>query len=270
MKNNNFYVYVYLDPRKPGDYNYGEYHFDYEPFYVGKGKKYRLNVHMCNSVNNNRMFKNKIKKIQVECNHEPIIIKYKENLSEQEALILESNIVKIIGRGDLKRGPLCNLTDGGEGVSGAKWKLTNETIKKRCGSNHWAYGKPMRDETKRKQRESHIGYKRSKESIEKQIKSMTGHIVSDNTRQKIAKSKIGIKRPEYVIKKISDSIKKLSPDIIKMRGDKIRKHSIEKLNVAVELRKHDMKYRDISKILMIPIGTLQKYCSKRIMYEKYI
>lgn len=32
-----FYVYVYLDPRKEGKYVYGEFQFDYEPFYVGKG-----------------------------------------------------------------------------------------------------------------------------------------------------------------------------------------------------------------------------------------
>jgi len=33
---NKYYVYVYLDSRKPGKYKYGEYEFDYEPFYVGK------------------------------------------------------------------------------------------------------------------------------------------------------------------------------------------------------------------------------------------
>jgi len=31
-----FYVYIYLDPRKPGRYVYGDYCFLYEPFYVWK------------------------------------------------------------------------------------------------------------------------------------------------------------------------------------------------------------------------------------------
>lgn len=34
-------VYIFLDPRKPGDYNYDEYHFDFEPIYVGIGNKNR-------------------------------------------------------------------------------------------------------------------------------------------------------------------------------------------------------------------------------------
>jgi hypothetical protein len=40
-----YYVYIILNPLKSGDFNYEEYHFDYEPFYVGNGKgKRKINI----------------------------------------------------------------------------------------------------------------------------------------------------------------------------------------------------------------------------------
>ena len=33
-----FYVYIYLDTRKIGQFNYGEFSFDMEPFLCGKRK----------------------------------------------------------------------------------------------------------------------------------------------------------------------------------------------------------------------------------------
>lgn len=54
---NKFYVYVYLDPRKPGKYKYGEYEFDYEPFYVGKGTGRRIRNHFKPSVLNDGTYK---------------------------------------------------------------------------------------------------------------------------------------------------------------------------------------------------------------------
>lgn len=114
---NIYYTYVYLDTRKPGNYSYDNYSFEYEPFYIGKGKNKRAWSHLnkgCGSVTN-KHFKNKIMKIKKETNNNPIILIYNDNLNEESALKLEINMIKSIGRCDIKTGPLCNLTDGGDG-----------------------------------------------------------------------------------------------------------------------------------------------------------
>jgi len=162
---NNFYVYVYLDPRKSGQYKYGEYEFDYEPFYVGKGKGRRYK-----RTDNRRSnyFKNKVNKIK-EFGLKPLVIKLKENLNENNSFILEIELIKSIGRKDLNKGPLLNFTDGGEGSSGFKhsekykikmsklltdnsfWcgkhipkeiknKISKSLKGKYCGKNHPMYG----------------------------------------------------------------------------------------------------------------------------------
>lgn len=122
---NVFYVYIYLDPRKPGSFDYGEFHFDFEPFYVGKGSKNQYLVHLTSDWKSYKT--NKIRKIQ-SLGLQPSIIKYKENLTEQEAFDLEKKLIKTIGRLDLEHGPLTNLTDGGDGASG----LSRESIEKQA------------------------------------------------------------------------------------------------------------------------------------------
>lgn len=110
----NFYIYIYLDPRKPGQYEYNDYCFLYEPFYVGKGKGNRLKD---KNKSRSTIFKNKIKKLyKLELN--PIILKLKDNLNEKESFKLEKELIYEIGRKDLNKGPLINFTDGGFGGSG--------------------------------------------------------------------------------------------------------------------------------------------------------
>ena len=144
-KENIFYTYIYFDPRKEGSFIYGEYTFDYEPFYVGKGHDYQLNSHLNDAKNNTFTIWNKhkffkIKKILNE-NIEPIILKIKENIYEYEAFDLEIWLVWAIGRSDLKLGPLTNHTDGGDGVSG-------RIIEK--GKNHHNYGRKVSVESRNK------------------------------------------------------------------------------------------------------------------------
>jgi hypothetical protein len=102
-----FYIYIYLDPRKPGHYKYGRYHFSHEPFYVGKGRGYRLTDFNHRS----GWCKSKLKSL----NYKPIILTGKSKLSVLDAYIMEQKLINIIGRADLKKGPLTNMTDGGEG-----------------------------------------------------------------------------------------------------------------------------------------------------------
>jgi len=117
-----YYVYAYLDPRKDGSFSYGDYQFEYEPFYIGKGKGYRDKSHLTeSSLNNSNNFKNnKIKKI-LSLKLKPLIIRIESKLTENEALQLEIKLIKIIGRSNINKGPLTNLTDGGDGTSGYKF-----------------------------------------------------------------------------------------------------------------------------------------------------
>lgn len=131
-----YYVYCYLDTRKPGNFTYGDFNFNYEPFYIGKGKKNRCIVHLKECYNKNIFFKRKINKIIKTTGDAPIIIKIEENLEEDCAFELEKKLIKLIGRHDLGLGTLVNMTDGGEGLTNCseftKEKLRISFSKERC------------------------------------------------------------------------------------------------------------------------------------------
>ena len=169
-----YYTYVYLDPRKVGHYVYGDYEFNNEPFYIGKGCGDRFKEHLRESSLKIKSHKNrKINKI-LSMGLEPIIIIVSENIFESDAFELEKKLIKIIGRYDLKNGPLTNITDGGEGLSGL--------IKS--------------DEHKEKLSKSHTNKKMSLEARNKISISMLG-----NTRR------LGYKTPRIVKDKISKTKK---------------------------------------------------------------
>lgn len=140
-----FYVYIYLNPLKPGDYNYGDLHFDYEPFYVGKGHKGRLFRHLYDAINKlgvctkshklniiKQILKSGVSKDVLK---EKFIIKIQRNMPEFCTFGMEKFLIKVIGRKDKNLGPLVNYTDGGEGSCGAIVTQESKNKKKQSWKN---------------------------------------------------------------------------------------------------------------------------------------
>ena len=168
-----FYVYAYLDPRKPGKYVYGEYSFDYEPFYIGKGcTKRQIKRHLFETRDRtkNTMKYNKIQKIIKETGNNPILIKVKNNLKENEAFAIEDILIQLIGRIDLKNGSLTNLTNG---LYGGK-SNPSDAVRKKLG-----------DATRGKTYEEIYGKKKARELKDKRIKSNKKRKFSQKTKNKI-------------------------------------------------------------------------------------
>ena len=103
-----FYLYAYLDTERPGSYivetSMGEFIFDYTPIYIGKGADNRMEYHQ--SCCKNPKLSEKIKKGTYKC------FIFKKDLSSDTAYGLESEIIYKIGREDLNKGPLYNLSSG--------------------------------------------------------------------------------------------------------------------------------------------------------------
>lgn len=156
-----FYVYVLLDPRKPGSFCYSRWKFPYEPFYVGKGHGNRYLRHeqsAANSSTRNYLF-NKIRKLFKEGWSGPEIVVKRQFLSEPEAFSLEKRLVKAIGRKDLDLGPLLNLTDGGDGAVGKRESRRGRTLR---SERMKEWNSSMTEEYRKKFLESlSIGVKRS-------------------------------------------------------------------------------------------------------------
>jgi hypothetical protein len=113
------YVYIYFDPTKTGNFEYQDLKYQYEPFYVGIGKRNRYKDHLVEaqrkkSIRTGNFHKfYRIKSI-LSYGVDPIIIKIHENLTVDESKRIEIELISKIGRRDLNMGPLTNLTDGGD------------------------------------------------------------------------------------------------------------------------------------------------------------
>jgi len=240
---NNFYVYIYLDPRKPGIYRYRDFEFDFEPFYVGKGKSSRWKIeNHIDKNDNSKWLTNKINKIGIK---NIIVKKIYTLLEELTAFNLEKELISSIGRKDLKLGPLINFTDGGEGGSNPSQEtrekrslslkgrlITKESIIKMVATRkaNGSYKKSLENREKLRI----AGYKRiqSEETKRKISKANSGKVRSEVMKQRMSQSQkdlykngyispsLGMKHTKEFCKKISESAKKRceNPDHIKFLG----------------------------------------------------
>ena len=107
-----FYVYVYLDPR-PGK--------GLQPIYVGKGTVDldRASYHWERRCVNPFLQKVLDKIRAAGLVPQITIAAYMED--EEEAFVMERDLIAQYGRRDLRTGSLCNLTEGGQGTAGLKY-----------------------------------------------------------------------------------------------------------------------------------------------------
>jgi hypothetical protein len=206
-----FYVYVYLDPYQKGPFQYGEYCFSHLPIYVGKGKNHRHKQHLTKT--SNKIFENKIKNWKSN-NIDPIVVFISEDITELEAWDLEQLLISRIGRYDQNKGPLLNLTDGGEGP---------------CGRDPWNKGKDtgsfLTDDGRQRIIDANSKPKNHGEKISQALK---GKPKSDEHKARLSKANKGKRLSEQTKQKQSEWQLENSP----RRGKKHSKDSIEKMSKA--------------------------------------
>jgi hypothetical protein len=123
-----YYVYIYLDQTKEGEWFFRDLVFKYQPFYVGKGVKNRDKSHLLPYNLKRKSFKNSIiKSIKNKIGEEPIHYRIYENLTNDEAINLEIEIIKHFGRRDILTGILSNGTDGGDGANNFSSDILKKT-----------------------------------------------------------------------------------------------------------------------------------------------
>jgi len=160
-------------------YTYAYLREDGTPYYIGKGKGFRLYV----------------KKRIVPLPSKDRIIYLKRNLTEQEAIKHEIYMIAVYGRKNLGTGILRNLTNGGEGTSGRIVSEEQKEIQslKMSGVNHPFYGKTASKEHKENISNALFGKKKSKEHIENLPQNKKGATRSQEFRNKRKKYMTGRK-----------------------------------------------------------------------------
>jgi hypothetical protein len=185
---NKFYVYGLIDPKTN------------QPFYIGKGINGRSGFHtymVKRGKNTENIRKDrKIAKI-LRAGLEPIIIKYKENLLEDDAYQYETELIEKYGRiGFDINGILTNISPGGaipNNTGRTRWKKGRTPWNKgKTGVQEYSEYRNNKIRTARTGKPSNgLGSKHSEESKKNRSERMMGHVVSDETCQKMREGNLG-------------------------------------------------------------------------------
>lgn len=229
------------------------------PFYIGKGKGKR-DI----SAKRSTYWKNIVDK------HGYVSKRIAENLTEQEAWLLEVELIKKYGKLSDGSGCLCNFTDGGEGASGmVHSKETKEKYSSAKKGKTWEeiYGAEQAASMKaRAKARKRIMSKETRKKISLALKGKKGHIPNVETRRKLSNARKGKPSPikgmkfsELAKQNMSKAAKLREADPSKkenasrkLKGRKKSDKTKRKMSIAAKVRGEKMK--GVKK----PVEVLQK------------
>jgi hypothetical protein len=175
-----YYTYAYL--RKDGT-----------PYYIGKGKGYRIYE--------------KFNRKSLPPKDKSRIIFLKKNLTEEEAFKHEIYMIAVFGRKDLGTGILRNLTYGGEGCSGL---IPSEEHRKKISISN--KGRIMSEENRQKistMMKNRVRRPHTEKTKQKMSESHKGLVFTDNHKANLSSSAKGRKHTEETKQKMSTQRKGL-------------------------------------------------------------
>lgn len=222
--NKRFYVYELRDP-------------DGVVFYVGKGKGQRWKAHKYEAEKGKtcRKLYNKIRKLW-KTGRDFQSVKVFESHDETEAFNEERRLIALYGRENL-----CNLTDGGEGASGAI-----RSKEARAALSLRRKGVKASEETRQRMREGNKNRKRpSRETIEKRAMCLRGVKWTDERKAKLSKTRQGwLHTEETKLKlKAASSLRVISSEQMEKMLSKAHTPEANAKRIATKKRLRDEKLR---------------------------